>query len=187
MKASIDFNICINNACDTFTLTELTGAYSTSNTTGWGTPNSTTASVTSAVLQVISPSGAVTNVNLLTHSFPSSNVSYQYDIASTLVGGYEDGKWDFLLYYSDGVNNYMKRHVYYFFCTTKCCVETMLASLEIDDCDCKISEQAETYMKAAYMLKALTFAAKCQQEENFNSIKTILDKLCKNTGCNTCN
>lgn len=187
MAVSIDFNICMNSACDTFTFTETTGAYSASNTTGWGAPNALTSSVTTAVLQATSPSGTVTTFNLLTHSFPSDNYSYQYDILASLLGGYEDGKWDFLLYYTDGNDTYMKRHVYYFFCTTKCCVATMLADLVIDDCECKISEQAERYLKAKIMLDALAEAARCQQESNFNSIKTILDKLCANSGCKTCN
>lgn len=187
MAVSIDFNICINSPCDTFTLTEITGAYSASNTTGWGAPNALTSSVTTAVLQATSPSGTVTTFNLLTHSFPSDNYSYQYDILASLLGGYEDGKWDFLLYYTDGVNTYQKRHVYYFYCTTKCCVDTMLANMEILDCeDCK-NEQISDFMYAKFLLEGLKYAASCQQENNFNSIKSVLDKLCANSGCKTCN
>lgn len=183
MALSINFSVCVNSACDVFTFTETTGAYSATNTGGWGAPNPTTGTITTAVLQVTAPSGTITNINLIPESFPSSNPSFSYDINSLT---YADGKWEFLLYYYDGSEYYMKRHTYYFYCTTKCCVETMLANLNLEECDCCNDKNMDNYLYVSTLLDGLILAAKCQQEDNFTSIKTVLDKLCANSGCNTC-
>lgn len=186
---TIDFNICLESGCETFTFTETTGAYSATNLTGWGAPNALTSSITTAVLQVTAPSGAMSTINLLTEGFPSSNPSFSYDFAASVVDTYEDGKWEFLLFYDDGAGNtYMKKYVRLFYCTTKCCVDTMLAALEADDCDCNTKNSAAmtNYLKAIIFLEMLKNAAKCYQVDNFTSIKAILDKLCANSGCQTC-
>lgn len=177
----------MESSCSTFTLYELTGAYASTNTTGWGSPNATTSSITGAVLQVTTPSGALITIDLITHSFPSSNTSYSYDITAASLGGYEDGKWEFLLYYTDGVDYYMKKHVRLFYCNTECCVTKMLSNILISDCDCCENDiSIKKYLKAKVFLEALKNAAKCYQIENFTSIKKILDKLCANSDCKTC-
>lgn len=184
MALTIDFNICVNSACDTFTLTETTGKYSVTNIGGWGSPNPLTSTINGATLQVTSPSGVISTINIITNNFPTSNYSYSYDITSL---SYEDGKWDFLLYYTDGVNYYMKRHIYFFYCNYKCCIDTMLAALEVDDCDCcNSTTQIKSYLKAVVFLDILKNAAKCQQEDNFETIRKILDKICLNKGCKSC-
>lgn len=188
MALGIDFNVCLNNACATFTFSELTGAYSATNTTGWGAPNPAIGTITAAILNVTSPSGIITSINLLAQSFPSSNPSFEYDFTTISVGGYEDGDWSFLLYYTDGSNTYLKKHNYLFYCNSKCCVEKLLAKVKVTDCDCcKADEITDTYLKARVFLDKLKNAAECYQVDNFDEIKEILDKLCANEDCDSCN
>lgn len=190
MALAINFDICIDSSCSTFTLTELTGLYSATNTGGWGTPNPATGTITSAVIQVTSPSGSITTINLITNGFPSSNTSFSYDITNSALGTtstLEDGAWKFFLFYSDGSNDYQKVHNYLFYCNTACCVNKMLNNIEIEECDCcNNSKSIKDYLKAKVFLDVLKNAAKCFQVDNFTSIKKILDKICVNVGCKTC-
>lgn len=184
---SIDFNICMESDCTTFTLYETTGTYSATNTGGWGAPNPLTSDMTSAILQVKAPDGTISNINLLTLGFPSSNPSFSYDFLASTVGDYEDGKWEFLLYYSDGVTTYQKKHNRLFYCTTQCCIDTMIASVVVEDCNCcEADTTVKRYLKAKVFLDALKNAARCFQTDNFTAIKAILDRICANSGCNIC-
>lgn len=189
MALSIDFNICLDTACSEFNFTETTGLYSATNTGGWGTPNADIGDIVTALLQVTGPDGTPYTINLLTESFPSSNSSFSYEFLTSVVGDYEDGAWQFLLYYVDDSGTvYQKKHNYLFYCNTACCVETMLANIEVGECDnCNDIAKIDTYLKVKVFLDTLKYAAKCYQVSNFTSIKSILDKLCVNSGCRSCN
>lgn len=192
MATVTDFEICLDNACDTLTLTELTGAYSATNTTGWGAPNATTGSITTALLQVTSPSGVVSTINILSSGFPSSNPSFSYDIPNgslNSITNVEDGHWTFFLYYTDGVNTYQKVKNYLFYCNTECCVQELLADIEVTDCDCCKQDdlnKINNYIKAKTFLDSLKNAARCFQVANFTSIQAVLAKLCRNSSCKNC-
>lgn len=190
MALAIDFDICIDSSCSTFTLTETTGKYSATNLTGWGAPNPATGTITSAVLQITEPDGTIHTLNLISSGFPSNNYSFDYDITNTalgITGTLDDGQWTFFLYYSDGVNTYQKIHHYLFYCNSACCVNKMIADIEVTDCDCcENDSKLENYLKVRVFLDALKNAAKCFQVDNFTSIKKIIDKLCANSDCKTC-
>lgn len=192
MAISLNFDICLNNACDTLTITETTGAYSATNTGGWGSPNATTGSITTALLQVTPPTGGPYTIDLLTEGFPSSNPSFEYDIPNSSIGSpttIADGKWTFFLYYTDGTNVYQKVRNYLFYCNTECCVQELLADIEVSDCDCCKQEDIDkinNYTKAKTFLEALKNAARCFQVSNFESIQSVLTKLCKNSNCKNC-
>lgn len=195
MATVIDFEVCLDNACDTLTLTELTGAYSATNTTGWGAPNALTSDITVAFLQVTSPSGTVSTINLVSpvSGLPSSNPSFDY----TLLNGdlnnittVADGHWQFLLYYrTAGGTVYQKVKNYLFYCNTECCVQELLADIEVSDCDCCKQEDIDkinNYTKAKTFLESLKNAARCYQVSNFTSIQAVLTKLCRNSTCKNC-
>ncbi len=192
MAVSLDFDVCVNNSCDTLTITETTGAYSATNLTGWGAPNATTASITSAYLQITDPSGGVYTLNILSSGFPSSNPSFEYDIPNGSIGSpssIEDGNWKFFLYYTDGTTTYQKVRNYLFYCNTECCVQELLADIEVTDCDCCKQEDIDkinNYTKAKTFLEALKNAARCFQVSNFESIQAVLTKLCRNSTCKNC-
>jgi len=193
MATIIDFDVCLDNACDTLTLTETTGAYSVSNLNGWGAPNEITSNITVALLQVTSPSGVVSTINLLspTSGLPSSNPSLDYTILNADLGNItnvEDGHWQFLLHYrTAGGTIYQKVRNYLFYCNTECCVQSLLAEIEVEDCNCcNQDSKIDNYIKAKTFLEALKNAARCYQVSNFESIQTILDKICRNSGCTTC-
>lgn len=192
MALEINFEICLDNACDTLTLTELTGVYSATNLTGFGAPNAATTDITVAILQVTSPSGTISTINLLSpvSGLPSSNPSFDYTILNGDLGNItnvEDGHWQFLLYYRTAANVvYQKVKNYLFYCNTECCVQELLADVDITCDSCDNEDKIKNYTKAKTFLEGLKNASRCYQVSNFTSIQTILERLCRNSTCKSC-
>lgn len=190
LETSID--ICVKNACTTIVFKETTGQYNlTTNPTGYGSPNPTTASVTSAILSVISPDNVTYTIDLLdTGNFPSSNTDYEYEIPLVDLGNrtnIEDGYWQFVYTIVTG-DEYIATKTAIFHCNTKCCVDKMLLNIDTD-CDCNElnDKKIKNYTKAKAFYDALKHYAYCGNLNKFNNIKLIIDKLCKNINCKTCN
>ncbi len=197
MAVEVDFDICIAPSCAAMTFTELTGAYSSSNTTGWGAPNSLISSVTNALLQITDPSGGIYTIDLLaTTYFPSDNPSFEYTIPLASIGvttsTIADGNWSFFYYVvgsdAGGAFVYQTKKNFLFYCNSECCVNTMLTAIEPDACDCNKENKIliDNYLKATVFLDDLKNAARCYQVELFNDIQDIIDKLCANSGCTNC-
>lgn len=192
MATIVNFDVCLDKACDTFTLTELTGVYSSTNTGGWGAPNALTSDITVAILQVTSPGGSVYTINLLSpvSGFPSANPSFDYDLLPGDLGGMTnaaDGHWQFFLYYRTAAGTvYQKTKNYLFYCNSECCVQELLADIDISCDSCDNDDKIENYTKASAFLAGLKNAARCFQTSNFDSIQAILTKLCKNSTCKSC-
>jgi hypothetical protein len=186
-------SVCLDSACDTITITETTGIYdASSNVGGYGAPNIATSDIDSAVLTIISPSEQTYTINLFDNSFPSSNTSYSYEIPMSELGNrtsIEDGYWQITYTLVDGGTTYTANGSKVFFCNAKCCVARLLAAIEPDECDCNEQniKRIENYTKARTFLSSLENAANCFNIDRFDTIKAILDKLCRNTSCKTCN
>lgn len=192
---TLDFDICIDASCSTMTFTELTGAYSASNTGGWGTPNVDTTDATVAILQITTPSGGIYTLDLFAQGFPVTNTSLEYTIPLTSLGlttNIPDGNWSFLYYVtgSDGGTpfTYQAKKNFLFYCNSECCVNKLLADVNPEACDCDEDNEKliDNYLKATVFLDSLKNAARCYQVTLFTTIKSIIDKLCANSGCTTC-
>lgn len=179
----LKFSTCVANGCSNIEFTEQTGEYSLSNPSGYGGFNPYVEDFIEATLVVISPNNNQTSYNLFAEGFPTTNLSSVYTIPVT----YLDGKWTFTYTITDGSDIYTLTKYSYFYCTTECCVTNKLANITTIGCDsCKESVAEKEYIKMFIMLESLKNAARCGSESTFNSIKKIIDKLCKNNACNTC-
>jgi len=190
MALSLNFDLCVINACKQIRFTEITGFYGSTNTGGWGTPNPSVSAMTTATLEITNPDGVVYTGNLfVTSLFPTDDIGISYDIPLALIGSptsIEDGQWKFVYTVTDGVTTYTKTIYKYFYCNSECCVTQMLANLDLS-CDCcKDSDSYKNYILAWTQLQSLKKAAACGDSANFETIKKIVDKLCKNSGCKTC-
>lgn len=179
----LKFSTCVTSGCSNIEFTEQTGEYSLSNPGGYGGFNAYADDFTEATLTVISPDNISTSYDLFVEGFPTTNLSSNFSIPVT----YSDGKWTFIYTLSDGVDTFTVTKYSYFYCTTECCVTKKLANITTIGCDsCKDSFEEKEYIKMFIMLESLKNAARCGSESTFNSIKKIIDKLCKNNACNTC-
>src|SRR5574343_201905 len=175
MALQLNFTACVVNGCSQIRFTETTGVYSTSNTTGYGTPNSDTGTATTAVLTITSPSNDVYTIDLFaTGNFPSSNNTYYYDIPTASLGDLTnivDGKWTITYTSINDSVTYTKTKYVLFHCNAECCVTEMLIDLDTD-CDCCTTKSKSNlnYIKTSVTLQSLKYAAKCGSIELFNKL-----------------
>jgi len=190
---SLNFEICQSNNCQNLTFTETTGAYNaTYNLGGYGSPNIETSDVLTAVLIITSPSGIeYPQIDLYsTGDFPTDSLTDEgYVITLIPDTSLEDGEWTFTYAISTFDEEYTKTITKLLFCNANCCVSTMLSNLQLNDtCDsCKPTEQSMDYLKIWTFLQSLKKAAYCGDVDNFTNLLKIINKLCKNKGCKTCN
>lgn len=192
MSLQIKFDLCVINNCTQLRFSENTGFYNISNKTGWGTPNQQLTDTISATLVITNPTGASYTIDLFaTTLFPTDTYGLYYDIPLSSIGSpttITDGKWKFVYTVIDSKANTATTTIYkYFYCNSACCVTEMLANIDLT-CDCcKESDSYKDYELAWIQLESLKKAAACGDETNFEAIKKVVDKLCKNNGCKICN
>jgi len=192
MALETSINICIKNACSTIVFKETTGAYNvTTNPTGYGSPNPTTASVTAAVLKVIGPDDVEYSIDMLAEGFPTTNVDLEYEIPLDLIGNrtvIEDGYWQFI-YTVTSTTDYIATNTSIFTCNSQCCILKLLLAINEDSNDITVAnkKKKDTYIMAKIHLEALKHYAYCGNLDKFDNIKLIIDKICENSGCDSCN
>lgn len=187
MSVILKFNICEGGTCDSFCFTETTGAYSATNTEGWGTPNESTSDALTAVLSITDPSGNITSIDLY-DDFPTTDEEFEKIISPSDLGlsttKFLDGIYTFTYTVTTEANTYIQNITQAFYCQVKCCVLSMFANIDFD-CDCSQDKQEEA-IKAYIMLKGLEYNAGCGNKNKFNNILAQLQKLCTNKNCNNC-
>jgi len=192
-------NFCLNNSCSELLVNETTGVINpTSNVGGYGSPNPTTAIVTSYSLIITDPNDVTYTIDLFASNFPTTDSTMEYSIPLSLLGNrtvIEDGFWQFSWTVASNVAleefTAVGNSASYFTCNTECCVAALLAAIDVeeDDCNCnkEQSQKILDYLKAKAFLESLRNAAFCGKLTLFNNIKSILTKMCAKVDCTTCN
>jgi hypothetical protein len=191
MALQLDFEICQSSTCDTLTFVETTGAYNaTSNTTGWGAPNATLASVTSAELTITLASGNSYTIDLLaTTFFPTTDNTFELQLKNSDFGYVDGAKIDDQIItftytvIADDVT-YTQNYKQAFYCQVQCCVLSMFADIDVE-CDCS-KDKIDNALKAYALLKGLIYSGNCGNTTYFNNILAQLQKLCLNNNCASC-
>lgn len=200
MSLVLKFNARVRSACNELVIGEGTGAYSEDNPPtpdnpgGYGFPNTTIGQVVAASLLIISPSNQSYTIDLFaTTYFPTTDTSSEYVIPLSQIGNrtsIEDGLWTFVYSVTDGstLTTYQVTRAYIFTCNSQTCVASLLANLDISDCNCTdTTDKENNYLKSRAFLDALLNAANCGNITEYTKIKNILDKMCVLTTCVDCN
>lgn len=186
-------NMCLNSGCTTLTFRETTGAYNAlTNTGGYGAPNPTTGDVIQVVLNVTDPDGEIYVIDVTSEGFPTTNEDFEYELDMADLGNrtsIEDGLWSFSLTVVTNVTFYTGYKSYFFYCNAECCVNKLLSNVEPDECMCdeENNKRIDRYIKVKTFLESLKNAANCYNETRFDNILTVINKLCRNADCKTCN
>lgn len=192
MAVTLQFTVCQSTNCKSLIFQETTGAYSATNTGGWGNPNRATSTATTAVLTITPPNGTSYDVNLFTSSFPTTNTSQEYEIEATSIGQSSGSKWPDGIYtfvytvttVSGTTEIYTQTVKQAFYCQVKCCVYSMFTDIDLD-CDC--SEDAKVRAIDAWiMLQGLITSAGCGNVSNFEDDLETLQEMCNNNNCSNC-
>lgn len=191
MALQLNFEICQSSTCDTLTFVETTGAYNaTSNPTGWGAPNDTIASATSADLTITLASGNSYTIDLLaTTHFPTDDTTFEYELTNSDFGYTDGAKIDdqiITFTYTVVANGttYTQNYKQAFYCQVQCCVLSMFADIDVE-CDCS-KDKIDNALKAYALLKGLIYSGNCGNTTYFNNILAQLQKLCLNNNCQNC-
>lgn len=195
MAVTLNFNVCESCNNQTLTFTETTGAYSASNTSGWGSPNRLTSEAETATLSVTTPAGTTTVLNLFTSSFPTTNEDLEFEISPDDVGysaatgtKFPDGAYTFV--YTVGRTtatafSYVQTKTILIYGQIQCEVFGLYGDIPQCDCECD-SDVLELAFKASTFLEGLKYAAQTGNSTDFDNIMTILERLTANNDCNNC-
>jgi hypothetical protein len=191
MALVLKFDICQSGNCKKLTMRETTGLYSASvNTTGWGSPNHELTDVNSATLTITKPDSTTSTIDLTTHGFPTDNTYYEYPFDSTYLGDataaeIPDGVYKFVYTVVAAGTTYTTTVLKLLHCQIECCVHGMFADIQDPECDCATDKLADA-RKAFVLLQGLKYAASCGQKDAFAGLLEILNRLCTNSNCTTC-
>lgn len=193
MAFEVNFTISENCNCKQLTFVDTTGTYNvSSNPTGWGTPNPDITDAHYGELEITSPAGVVTIIDVVgTGDFPNGGNTASLVILNTDLGYTEDeklpdGVWKFKLTYGEssitdviGSTTVWKM----FLCQAKCCVANMFAALPVTECNCD-SSKLDNAIFADRMLTALKYAAQRGDTSKFTNLLTLVNNLCSDDcGC----
>ena len=194
MALSLKISVCQEQDCKSIKFSEATGAYSSSNTGGWGSPNPAIADASSAVLTITFPyNSSTTTVTIpsstLYPTFPTSTTTTEYTItSSTLALGsglqLPDGLYTFVYTVMTTSGEFTTGPIrVLMYCQVECCVNNLLAKVATEGCDCS-DETVDIALEGYFWLQALKAAADCGNTTAVNNILDILDRICDYTSCN---
>lgn len=194
MAVLLEIDVEIAKSCKKLRFFETTRAYnSTTNTTGWGTPNEAIAAALTTTLTVLTPAGNSYSFNAaslipLYPSWPTTDDDTYYELDSSLIGygtnqKLPDGVYRFTYTVTTTLNTYVQVIEKLFYCNAECCVMNMFTDIDYE-CDCSVDKQNKA-KKAYLMLVGLKYASKCGQKSYFTNLLEDINKLC--TGdCTNC-
>jgi hypothetical protein len=188
MALKLKIDACAKN-CKYFLFTELTGAYNAlTNTTGYGAPNPTVGSATSAVLTVTDPDETETVIDLFdTSVFPNSTES-GINILNTQLGYDQSDKlntgiWEFNYVVVTPQGTYTRNLKTLIACKIQCEIDDLKLQL-INNCNAVEKITLFNKIKELEMLlMAAEAAAKCG---NYTQAMTIVDSLTDFIANNDC-
>ena len=191
MSLQLNYSICQASNCSSLTFNELTGAYSSTNPTGYGAPNDDIVVSATAELNITLADGTTSILSLTSSGFPTSDKSKEFIINATDIG-YNSGEqiadqiisMEYVVVTDSGsiVRKQIDTSLY---CQVNCCVNSMFIDLDTECSDCMATEGARA-QQAYLMLQGLKASAGCGNKSAFNKILTQLQKLCSTTACSNC-
>lgn len=190
---ALDLKINLNSCdCSNLSFNELTSSYTTSNPTGWGTPNNSTVQAISAVLQITTPSGSNFTFNVLLSGFPTSNTNLTYNIPYgslgliSLIDGIYTATYTVITKVGDADPvTWTVTNSFLITCNLECCVASMLSNIDDLQCDCN-KDKKDNYLTALALLYSINKDKICGDITTANNNFTLANKLCKNLNCITC-
>ena len=177
---TLNLSVCLKDNCKKLSVTDTTGGYSTSNTTGWGFPNDDRTGVIASTIVIKDSAGTVVHTETITTQTNTVNwyADFTYeDIAFTLADGQYTATYSITTYV--GATEVTQQTVkFYVYCTLKCCVHERLhaAVVAYGNDPCK---HADKLNFANYLWALLKDFEDSARGCNFNKAKTAFDKLTK--------
>lgn len=185
MAVALNFDIFQDENNSVLIFQDLTGAYSASNTGGWGAPNELLSSVTSWSISITKPSSSTAIVITNPVGLPSSS-NFEYEITATVLGyttsNIEDGIWEVEYEVVTNTTTYRKTLRFCLYGNVECCKQRMALQLK-PNCCCD-SQYVTNLLAVQAMFLSMVANADMNNETAFSNWLTRLEKICAFTNCN---
>lgn len=193
MSLQLTYSIKFSGDCQNIILENTTGAVSASNVTGYGTPNPAVGDITSATVVITLPDGTVLSSLPLTHPTvpPDAPAITIFSATDLGLASIPEGIYKFTISESTigsesaFQDTYTKVISTLNYCSTQCCLDKLIASLDLSDCECNEGNLKQVN-KMNYYLLAAKDAASCNKANKANKLLKAAQDLCSQKKCN-CN
>jgi hypothetical protein len=185
---------CFKDGCKTLRLTDTTGAYdATTNTGGWGAPNTTLAGADPVTVAITLPGSTTTSTFTVTSIVNAATIVagefYLDDIVPSDITGYSsdtfpDGIYDIVYTVTDGTTEYTYSIKMLNYCTVKCCLEKMKVKFRAAYGTCDWVHLWDEYQGALRLFDAMRYNMSVYDYTNTNKQLIALQKICKILNCN---
>lgn len=188
MALSLSFNAHTSTDCLSIEIEDTTGAYSSTNTGGWGSPNKTIAEVVSVDVIITDPANGEYTID----GFPTlpNVIGTELSIPNTSLGllstdKIADGIWyiNYFITFDDDTTAQLTLP-FLFYCEARCCVQKMLPQVEVSDCDYGCNEtKLNNAVKAKTYLDAAIQAAECSKPNQAQIFLDLVNYICNKENC----
>lgn len=190
MSIVLSYDICQPSGCTTLTFKDTTGAYSVSNTTGYGSPNEDISGATAELIVTLAD-GTSNTLDITSNGFPTVDTTKELTINSSDIGYDVDEEIeDQIISFTYRVTTttptvFVQNITQAFYCQVDCCVKSMFIDLDITCNDC-IKAAGESRQEAWILLQGLKYSANSANVTVFNAALAELQKICSTTNCSNC-
>ena len=187
MAVELKYTLCQASCGGAINFRELTGAYSASNTGGWGAPNETTGDALTATLVFKDPNGITyPSVDMTTYSFPKTDTVTETEILASVVDSgltkFVDGFWNITYSVTTGTTTYTHEQTFFFYANLQKELCAQVATLNDCDCNCDF-ETVNRILQAQAFFFALKHAVRLGDTESATEIFNTLTNLINCTNC----
>lgn len=181
-------SICVED-CNLLKINDTSGLYGVNNLTGWGTPNATKASVTSAIIEITFPGNTIVDITSVVTSTVINSPAVdefllkEYTLADLGISGLKlpDGFYKVLYTIIAGGITYTYELSHINYCNVYCCVMNKYAKYAKEGCTC--DKDYYDLFNSWIMLKSLMC---CSISGNSVEAERQLKKLQKWCSINKC-
>lgn len=184
MSLQISYSVKFSGDCANIILENTTGDYNPSNVTGYGGPNTGRSDILTAKAVIILPDSTVVDNLVLT--LPTINPTITVISKSTLgIQSLPEGIYQISITETSSTNIYTKVINTLNYCSTQCCLDKLISTLDISDCNCS-TESLMQVNKMEYYLRAASDAASCNKSTKATKLLKAAQDLCSQKKCD-CN
>ena len=165
---------------------DVTGAYSTGNTGGYGSPNEDTTAITAANISITYPDGTTQVVDVQSQLVANA-ITASFVFTDVTPDTIKDGVHYFTYTVTSGTGTYTSKFAKLFTGTVRCCIDKLQVKVVDYVCDsCETSAYIDRVHLAEGLYNSLRAMGGCHQLNKIDKILTKLQNLCDFESCN-CN
>jgi len=204
MSFKLKLNVTESTDCESLKLCDATGLWDSAiNPTGWNNPSSsiTISNVTASTLIVTFPDLTTKTIDLSALTYPvlipnsteeaTKLTAVDLGLTGKLPYGIYIFAWDVTLNTPQGVKHVTTSETVFIYCTLTCCLNRLLAKVQVPDEDCADCKDNNKAMKAKnqlindafIILEAAKAAAACAQLTRVKELADYVNTICSNLDC----